>query len=68
MDGVKTMRINATMLAVAALLLCSACTNQTTTKTSLNGESSVEVSSIHWDEITAGTPTRVSNGNLIFMR
>ena len=67
MDGVKTMRINSTMLAVAALLLCSACAN-TTTKASLSGNSNVEMSSIHWDEITAGAPTRVSNGNLIFMR
>ena len=63
-----TMHINSTMLAVAALLLCSACANQTTAKTSLNETSTVEMSSIHWDEITAGTPTRVSNGNLIFMR
>ncbi len=62
------MRINSTMLALAALLLCSACANQSTTKTSMNADTSVEVSSIHWDEITAGTPTRVSNGNLIFMR
>ena len=61
------MRSNSTMLAIAALLLCSACANQT--KTSMNNtDTNLEMSSIHWDEVTAGTPTRVSNGNLIFMR
>ena len=68
MDGVSKMRINATMLALAALLLGSACANQSTTKAGLDGNSSVQVSSIRWDEITANAPARVSNGNLIFMR
>ena len=69
MDGVRQMRINSTMLAVAALLLGSACTNQTTKKAEMTNEANVQMSSIRWDEVVVPTQSaRVSNGNLIFMR
>ena len=63
-----TMQPKPTMLALAALLLCAACSNQTTTA-QLDSSEKFEMSSIRWDEaIAAKQVARVSNGNLIMMR
>jgi hypothetical protein len=63
------MRTQSTMLALAALLACSACADQSPVKAALAGDSSVQISSIRWDEATAATQSaRVNNNGLIIMR
>ncbi len=58
-----------TLLALGALLLCSACADATTKSASLMGGSSMQVTSVNWDETVApAQPAKVINASLIFMR
>lgn len=54
-----------TVIVLAALVLCSACTEQTKTATFITPASQ----SLKWDEAVAATSTvKVGNSNLISMR
>ena len=58
-----------TLLALGALLLCSACADTSATRASLGGSPNLQMTSANWDEM--GSPTqsaKVINGSLIFMR
>ena len=58
-----------TILALAALLLCSACADASTKRTSSAGDANVQMSSVRWDEMANPTQSaKVINGSLIFMR
>ena len=55
------------MIALAALVLCSACTDKTATTTRITP--TAQVVSIKWDEaVAAETTAKVGNTSLIFMR
>ncbi|MES2985145.1 MAG: hypothetical protein V4735_08170 [Pseudomonadota bacterium] len=56
------------LLALAALLACSACANQTTTAF-LNPHATPQLTALQWDQATAQqTMARVNNNGLIAMR
>ncbi len=56
------------MMALAALLLCSACTEKASTATFVT-PASQEIAAIKWDEaVAASTTAKVNNTALIFMR
>ncbi len=56
------------MMALAAALLCSACTENTSTATFIT-PASQQVAAIKWDEAVAATTTvKVSNAGLVAMR
>jgi len=58
-----------TVLALGALLLCSACADSTAMRTSLVGDAGVQMSSARWDDMASPTQSaKVINGSLIFMR
>jgi DMSO/TMAO reductase YedYZ molybdopterin-dependent catalytic subunit len=57
------------MGALAVLLLCTACTDASTSRTSTTGLSSMQMSSVRWDDMAPATQSaKVINGSLIFMR
>jgi outer membrane lipoprotein SlyB len=58
------------MLALAALLVCSACANQPATPSaSLEAPENQQFSSIRWDDVvSARSVARVSNGSFISLR
>jgi hypothetical protein len=63
-----TMTLKPTLLALAGLLLCSACANQPKTATLIT-PAAQEFSSIRWDEaVAAQQSAKVYNNSLIMMR
>lgn len=63
------MRFTSRMLALAALLACAACADQSATRANLAGDAAQQFSAIRWDDaVSASQSAVVSNGKLIFMR
>lgn len=61
------MRTN-TVLALVAVLLCSACAEQTSSKLTSDSQT-LQLTSIRWDEaVSAERAALVNNSNLITMR